>query len=130
MAKQIKKIVMLLFVAATMFNFMSCSKDDEEAPANYPEKLNGTYYKMTSETDNLWSIVVRFAEKNNTCTFSYGEHDRGSSIYDGTFTYSEGKGTLNLRNKATDEPLTKTFTISGTVLTLTLNGTTYKLDKQ
>lgn len=33
MKTQIKKLTMLLFVAATLFTFSSCSKDSSDAPA-------------------------------------------------------------------------------------------------
>ncbi len=49
MLKQIKKITMLLFVAATMFSFASCNKDNTDdnpsgssgnSSANYPESIS------------------------------------------------------------------------------------------
>ena len=38
MVKQIKKITMLLFVAATMFTFASCNKDNTEDTPTYSLK--------------------------------------------------------------------------------------------
>ena len=53
MFKQIKKITMLLFVAATMFTFSSCNKDNSDdntssggggSSANYPESVSETVW--------------------------------------------------------------------------------------
>jgi hypothetical protein len=47
----------------------------------------------------------------------------------GTYDYSEGKGTLSLRDDNYN-PVNISFTISGTTMTLKFKGVTYSLTKQ
>ena len=59
MVKNIKKLTVLLFVAATMFTFSSCNKDNTEdtpsgggggSSANYPESISQTYWEWGNMT--------------------------------------------------------------------------------
>ena len=47
----------------------------------------------------------------------------------GTYTYSDGKGTLTLRDDDNYSTVNISFSVSGSELTLKLKGVTYKLTK-
>ena len=50
MVKQIKKLTLLLFVAATMFSFASCSKDDDnKTTSDAPETVADTEWMWRAE---------------------------------------------------------------------------------
>lgn len=136
MYRNIKKLTMLLFVAATMFTFASCNKDNTDdnpsgggSSANYPETVNGTYWKWEGGTGDVVRVSVRFAENNSNCTFSYVDGNYYGHVYNGTFSYANGQGNLNVQS-STQEQLSVNFSVSGTTLTLILNGGTYSLTKQ
>ena len=68
MLKQIKKLTALLFVAATMFTFASCNKDDENTPntntTDNPAAVADTEWRWEAEDPNsvpgVISIRVEF----------------------------------------------------------------------
>ena len=135
MIKNIKKLTVLLFVATTMLTFASCNKDDDNNPsgggisANYPETVNGTYWKWEGGTGDVVRVSVRFAEYGSNCTFSYVDGSYYGYVYNGTFSYANGQGDLEVQS-STQEQLSVDFSVSGTTLTLLLNGGTYSLTKQ
>ena len=116
MYKQIKKLTVLLFVAATMFTASSCSKDDDSE--RYPESVQHTTWEYTdqSHTHEVTYVAVSFLAENE--------------IYRGTYTYSNGSGTLDLVRTTTGANATATFSVDDSTLTLKFNGGTYSLTRQ
>lgn len=77
MVKQIKKLTVLFFVAATMFSFASCNKDNSvdntssggggSSSANYPETIVSTNWNWeSSEPTNGFVRVVYSLVKTTT----------------------------------------------------------------
>ena len=68
MYKNIKKITMLLFVAATMFSFASCNKDDVNnggsgSSSSIDEsKLIGTWHFENASNDKITPEAIKAAE--------------------------------------------------------------------
>ena len=77
MFKNIRKNTLLLFVAATMFSFSSCNKDNSDdnpsgggggsSSANYPETIVSTNWNWESSepTNGFVRVGVFFGENNN-----------------------------------------------------------------
>ena len=142
MFKQIKKMTALLFVAATMFTFASCNKDDEKKPntntnttTDYSVALADTEWEWVAEDPNsvpgMISIRVEF-NGPRLATLIYTDMSTGilqSDALIGTYTYSNGNGALSLEDDDYN-PVNISFTISGTTMTLIFKGTTYSLTKQ
>ena len=132
----------LLFMAATLFTFSSCSEKENGGPSgnstNYPESVENTSwgwgYSGGSEVINGYnSILLRFSifMDKPTIDLQLGRPDWSADNYHGdTYTYSEGNGTLTLMHTSTHEPVTATFSINGTKMTLKINGATYSLTKR
>lgn len=136
MVKQIKKLTMLLFVAATMFSFASCNKDDDKnAVSDAPETVADTQWKWMAEDPNSVSGVISVRVEFNgprLADLTYTDMSTGvmqSDVLMGTYTYSEGKGTLSLRDDDYN-PINISFTTSKTTMTLKFKGTNYSLTKQ
>ncbi len=136
MVKQIKKLTLLLFVAATMFSFASCSKDDDnKTTSDAPETVADTEWMWRAEDPNSISGVISVRVEFNgpkLADLTYVDMSTGIMQSDallGTYDYSEGKGTLSLRDDNYN-PVNISFTISGTTMTLKFKGVTYSLTKQ
>lgn len=136
--------VALLFVAATMLTFSACSEKENEIPGgggnstNYPESVENTTwgwgYSGGSEVINGYnSILLRFFVfmDKPAIDLQFCRPDWSADNYHGdTYTYSEGNGLLTLMHTSTHEPVTATFSINGTKMTLKINGDTYSLTKR
>lgn len=145
MFKQIKKLTALFFVAATMFTFASCNKDntDDDNPsgggggssANYPESISQTHWEWGNMTgseaiNGFNNVIIRFSQMGNQAYVTMHKLDYSANHYQGTYTYSSGNGTMALENPDTHEPASATFSINGNTLTLKMNGASYPLTKQ
>lgn len=142
MYKQIKKLTVLLFVAATMFTFSSCNKDNNDdnpsnpssgggtSSTNYPESVNGTYWIWSAESGDVVFFSIRFMQNNDQCTMAYTNGNYESRNYNGTFTYSNGSGSMDMERRSTGERMTLAFTVNDSTLTTQLLGVTYSLAKQ
>ncbi len=94
---------MLFFVAATMFSFASCNKDDTDdnpsgggggSSANYPETLEQTVWEWEGNADanDVVRVGIAFAQYANNCTVTLMRSDYSSLIYRGNYTQlSTGK---------------------------------------
>ena len=142
MLKQIKKLTVLFFVAATMFTFSSCNKDNTDdntsgggSSANYPESISQTHWEWGSPTGSeaiigFNNVIIRFSQMGNQAYVTMHKLDYSANHYQGTYTYSSGNGTMALENPDTHEPASATFSINGNTLTLKMNGASYPLAKQ
>ena len=143
MVKQIKKITMLLFVAATMFSFASCNKDNTEdtpsgggggsSSANYPETIVSTNWNWESSepTNGFVRVGVFFGENNNFTSVTMEKAETHlADIYIGTYSYSTGSGSMSLEDQGSHTTTSATFSINGTTMTFKINGGTYTLTKQ
>ena len=98
MYKQIKKITMLLFVAATMFTFASCNKDNSDdntssggggSSANYPESISQTHWEWGSQTgseaiNGFNNVIIRFSQTGNQANVTMHKLDYSANRYQGT----------------------------------------------
>ena len=143
MYKNIKKITMLLFVAATMFTFASCNKDNTEdtpsgggggsSSANYPETIVSTNWNWESSepTNGFVRVGVFFGENNNFTSVTMEKAETHlADIYIGTYSYSTGSGSMSLEDQGSHTTASATFSINGNTLTLKMNGASYPLAKQ
>ena len=143
MYKKIKKITMLLFVAATMFTFASCNKDNSDdntssgggSSANYPESISQTHWEWGNVTgseaiNGFNNVIIRFSQTGNQANVTMHKLDYSANLYQGTYTYSSGNGTMALEDRDSHEPASATFSINGNTLTLKMNGASYLLAKQ
>ena len=142
MVKQFKKLTVLFFVAATMFTFSSCNKDDgnnQNQNTNTTTEdsvvLDDTEWRWMAEDPNSVSGVIDIWVRFNgprLAALSYTDMSTGimqSDMLMGTYTYSNGEGALSL----TDDDYHSfyiSFTVSGTTMTLKFKGVTYTLIKQ
>ena len=144
MYNKIKNLTMLLFVAATMFSFASCNKDNTEdtpsgggggSSANYPESISQTHWEWGSQTgseaiNGFNNVIIRFSQTGNQANVTMHKLDYSANLYQGTYTYSSGNGTMTLEDRDSHEPASATFSINGNTLTLKMNGASYPLAKQ
>ena len=140
MIKNIKKLTMLLFVTATMFTFASCNKDDDNhqntnTTTDDYAAVEDTDWKWMAEDPNSVAGVISIRVDFNgpkLADLTYTDMSTGlmeTEVLMGTYTYSNGKGTLALRD-GDNNAVNISFTISGTTMTLKFKGTTYTLTKQ
>ena len=136
MVKQIKKLTMLFFVAAIKFSFASCNKDDDNKTASdAPETVADTEWMWRAEDPNSVSGVISVRVEFNgpkLADLTYVDMSTGIMQSDallGTYDYSEGKGTLSLRDDNYN-PVNIAFTVNKTTMTLKFEGVTYTLTKK
>lgn len=140
MIKNIKKLTMLLFVAATMFSLMSCNKDDvnnqnTNTSTNDYAAVADTEWKWMAEDPNSVAGVISIRVEFNgpkLADLTYTDMSTGlmeTEVLMGTYTYSNGSGTLALEDDNYNA-VNVSFTISGTTMTLKFKGVTYTLTKQ
>ena len=142
MYQNIKKLTALLFVAATMFTFASCNKDNNDdnpsgggSSANYPESISQTHWEWGNVTgseaiNGFNNVIIRFSQMGNQAYVTMHKLDYSANLYQGTYTYSSGNGTMALEDRDSHEPASATFSINGNTLTLKMNGASYPLAKQ
>ena len=140
MIKNIKKLTMLLFVAATMFSLMSCNKENvnnqnTNTTTNDYAAVEDTEWKWMAEDPNSISGVISIRVEFNgpkLADLIYTDMSTGlmeTEVLMGTYTYSNGSGTLALEDDDYNA-VNVSFTISGTTMTLKFKGITYTLTKQ
>jgi hypothetical protein len=136
MVKQIKKLTMLFFVAATMFSFSSCSKDDDNKTASdAPETVADTEWMWRAEDPNSVHGVIDVSVDFNgpkLASLDYTDMSTGIMQCDallGTYEYSDGEGKLLLKDDNYN-PVNIAFTVNKTTMTLKFKGVTYTLTKQ
>lgn len=130
----IKRLTMLLFVAATMFTFSSCNKDTTDTATDAPTTVADTEWEWSdsNNTSGLIDVEVEF-NGPKLADLIYIDMSTGIMQTDallGTYTYSSGKGTLTLKDETNNTTIKLSFTISGTKLTFTFKGVTYTLTKK
>ena len=140
MIKNIKKLTVLLFVAATMFTFASCNKDDDNhqntntTTDDYAAVADTEWKWMAEDPNSVAGVISIRVEFNGPrlADLTYTDMSTGlmeTEILMGTYSYSNGKGTLALEDDNFNS-VNISFTISGTTMTLKFKGTTYTLTKQ
>ena len=140
MIKNIKKLTMLLFVAATMFSLMSCNKENvnnqnTNTTTNDYAAVADTEWKWMAEDPNSISGVISIRVEFNgprLADLIYTDMSTGlmeTEVLMGTYSYSNGSGTLALEDDDYNA-VNVSFTISGTTMTLKFKGATYTLTKQ
>ena len=140
MIKNIKKLTMLLFVAATMFSLMSCNKENvnnqnTNTTTNDYAAVADTEWKWMAEDPNSVAGVISIRVEFNgpkLADLTYTDMSTGlmeTEVLMGTYTYSNGSGTLALEDDDYNA-VNVSFTISGTTMTLKFKGATYTLTKQ
>ena len=136
MVKQIKKLTLLLFVAATMCSFASCSKDDDNKTASdAPETVADTEWMWRAEDPNSISGVISVRVEFNgpkLADLTYVDMSTGimqSDVLLGTYEYSDGEGKLLLKDDNYN-PVNISFTVNNTTMTIKFKGVTYTLTKQ
>ena len=142
MYQNIKKLTALFFVAATMFTFASCNKDNNDdnpsgggSSANYPESISQTHWEWGNVTgseaiNGFNNVIIRFSQTGNQANVTMHKLDYSANLYQGTYTYSSGNGTMALEDRDSHEPASATFSINGNTFTFKINGASYPLTKQ
>ncbi|MBR4506094.1 MAG: hypothetical protein IKP21_04900 [Bacteroidales bacterium] len=127
------KLTLLLFVAATMFTFASCSKDDSasDTPTNAPASVADTEWEWRDNnyTSGVIDVEVGF-NGPKLADLIYTDMSTGimqTDVLIGTYDYSNGKGTLTLNDETNNTTVNLSFTVSGTSMTLSFRGITYTL---
>lgn len=144
--KYFKTFAVILFAAATMVSFSSCSKDDDSKSSSETPGVNPT--PGTGDATALYGTEWMWLDEdmNNTEIFEVRVDFNGPLVsldvwdmytgimnlvnYMGTYTYSGGNGTMSLRNSDTDASASATFSVSGNTMTLNFKGATYTLTKR
>ena len=125
----------IFLVASTMLSFTSCGEkeDGSENPSNSnnnQEVLANTRWAWMGEaTVNMVSAEILFAP-NYAVTLTFLNTDYNEIVLEGTYTYSDGKGTMDLKYQTTHQPISPTFTIEDNTLLLKIFGKTYTLTKK
>lgn len=131
--QKIKKIAMLLLVATTLVTFGACSEKEEENNAPDDAKLlENTHWSYSNEDDDIY-VYVHFEEWKQVHVNKTYMVDglMTQDLYDGSYTYSAGKGTMTLYNDFSSfSTFETTFKISGSTLTLNLKGETFSLTQE
>lgn len=142
MEKIIKKLSMLLFVAA-IFSFTACEKDNADDNSNDNTTTTTTTTTDESLKNTKWNYSCS-AEELNTAeilmvTVEFGSskyvsvdlfhQDYDSELYSGPYTYSNGSGTMDVRTDPQNQ-VSATFSISGNKMTLNFKSATYTLTKK
>ena len=138
MINKIKKMAMLLMFVATVISFSACEKDNEDDSTgggsnNYPASIASTQWEWKHEaSEGIRSVAVSFSQTGNYFIMTITSNDiyDSGAVYNGTYTYSEGKGSVTMENSDTHEPATATFSINGSTMTFKFNGATYTLTKK
>ena len=125
---------MLFFVAATMLSFSSCNKDESEDTADAPSTVAGTEWRWSysNSTTGVIDVEVGF-NGPMLAELIYTDMSTGimqTDVLLGTYSYSNGKGTLALEDDTEGTRMNIPFTVSGTTLKLTFKGTAYTLTKK
>jgi len=139
-----KKLFAMLFAAVMAISMVSCGEKDNgtDTPGgngsgggNTPSTLDGTmwlYTVGTNSQDGYVYVGVGFEMGMASVNHTYcvgGEQTY--EIYSGSYTYTATSGTITLIDIQTQQSVgTATFSISGTTMTLNLQGETYTLTKQ
>lgn len=137
MIKNLRTLALLLFVAASMTAFSACEEKDND------NNTSGNTDASTQVADTEWDwsdldgtgIIDVSVEFNGPRLVSVITTDMSTGImnvkvYQGTYTYSKGNGTLSLRDDDTNASVNATFTVKGTTMTLNFRGATYTLTKR
>ena len=129
--KATKLIMMFVAVAAMMF--ASCDKDSTEpstpggSASSNAEVVGTTWvgYQGDPQTDDNYATYTLTFNSDNTCAMSiafYAVSEGGNyatTHFAGTYTVSGNGGTLTMIDDILGEEYNDTYTIEGTVLTLT-----------
>ena len=131
---QIKKLTLLLFVAATMFTFSSCGKDNTDPTTDAPASVADTEWEWRDNnyTSGVIDVEVGF-NGPKLADLIYTDMSTGimqTDVLMGTYDYSNGKGTLTLNDETNNTTVNLSFTVSGTSMTLSFKGVTYTLSKK
>jgi len=133
MVQKIKKIAMLLLVATTLVTFGACGDKEEENNAPDDAKLlENTHWSYSNEDEDIY-VIVRFEEWKQVHVNKTYMVDglMTQDLYDGSYTYSAGKGTMKLYvDFSSFDTFETTFSISGTTMTLNLKGETFSLTQE
>ena len=135
----------MMFVAAAAMMFASCDKDNTATTSteNNGGSNGGGNGGGTDETRSLWytrweietgdygeanyvNVYVTFTNYSARVHWMLGLE---SDDYSGSYTYSNGNGTIELEDIHDVHQGTATFSISGSTMTLNLLGETYQLPK-
>ena len=103
--------------------------------ANYPESISQTHWEWGNMTgseaiNGFNNVIIRFSQTGNQANVTMHKLDYSANLYQGTYTYSSGNGTMALEDRDSHEPASATFSINGNTLTLKMNGASYPLAKQ
>lgn len=134
MVKQIKKLTMLLFVAATMLSFGSCEKEDTDTSKEDAVVVAGTEWAWRDDNPESTGVIDISVGFNGPvlADLTYTDMSTGVMQTDallGTYTYAENKGTMTLEGD--DNSTVKVpFTVSGTTMKITFKGASYTLTKK
>lgn len=108
-----KKILQVCFIAAMVFGLASCNKEEggsnSGGAATTPTSLVGTQWAYN---DGEADITVSFTTASDVSVDVQTPH--GPEHYQGTYTYSNGSGTINLTVGGRE--MTITFTVSGNTM--------------
>lgn len=135
MVKQIKKLTMLLFVAATMLSFGACEKEDTDTPKEDAIVVADTEWAWRAEDPNSVSGVINIQVGFNgpaLADLTYTDMSTGVMQTDallGTYTYAGNKGTMTLEDDYSNT-VKVPFTVSGTTMKITFKGNSYTLTKR
>jgi len=136
MIKQIKTILLLMFVAAGVLSFCSCGEKEngaggESEVADYPAAMNNTRWrwKGTPDATGINCVELTFFEEDNVASLIVTTVNYTVDRYNASYTYRAGKGTLSLEHRETHATSTASFSVSGDNLTLVREGATYILPR-
>ena len=136
--KLIKKMAIPLLVAATLLAFSSCGKDNTETHTNTNTDAPATVADsewMWSDSNNSSGVIDLKVEFNGPmlADLTYTDMSTGvmqTDVLLGTYTYSNGSGTLTLNDESNDTTVNISFSVSGTTMTLSFKAVTYRLTKK
>jgi len=136
MIKQLKTIVLLMFVAAGVLSFCSCDEKEngtggDSEVADYPAVMNNTRWrwKGTPDATGINCVELTFCEEDNVASLIVTTVNYTVDRYNASYTYTAGKGTLSLEHRETHATSTASFSVSGDKLTLVREGATYILPR-
>ena len=136
--KLIKKMAIPFLMAATLLAFSSCGKDNTETNTNTNTDAPATVADsewMWSDSNNSSGVIDLKVEFNGPmlADLTYTDMSTGvmqTDVLLGTYTYSNGSGTLTLNDESNDTTVNISFSVSGTTMTLSFKAVTYRLTKK
>ncbi len=132
MDRKIKRMALFVMAAVTMLCFAACNRENEnESPDTENQEVLGNTLWAWEGQETLGFISAEIVFPGDyAAKITFYKPDHSPVILDGTYSYSNGNGTMALRYQTTHNAINPTFTVNGNTMVLYIFGVTYTFTKQ